>query len=68
MYRSFEEQQEIAVSDMVHARDESLQDWLRDVQTYRTTTDWYVAVEYQRLSSIKAIFAGYQTRKLQCNY
>jgi len=31
-------------------------------------TDWYVAVEYQRLSSIRVIFVDYQTSKLQCNY
>ena len=32
------------------------------------STDWYITVEYQRLSSIKVIFVNYQTNKLQCNY
>jgi len=29
---------------------------------------WYVAIEYQRSSSIRIIFIDYQTSKLQCNY
>ena len=32
------------------------------------STDWYVTIEYQRLSSIRVIFVDYQTSKLQCNY
>ena len=32
------------------------------------SADWYVAVEHQRLSSIRVIFVDYQTSKLQCNY
>ena len=30
--------------------------------------DWYVAVEYQRSSSIRVIFIYYQTSELQYNY
>jgi len=29
---------------------------------------WCVAIEHQRLSSIRIIFIDYQTSKLQCNY
>ena len=32
------------------------------------SADWCVAVEYQRLSSIRIIFINYQTSELQCNY
>ena len=32
------------------------------------SADWYVAVEYWRLSSIRVIFVNYQTSELQCNY
>ena len=32
------------------------------------STDWYVAIEHQRLSSIRVIFINYQTSKLQYNY
>ena len=32
------------------------------------STDWYIAIEHQRLSSIRVIFVDYQTSKLQCNY
>ena len=32
------------------------------------STDWYVAIEHQKLSSIRVIFVDYQTSKLQCNY
>jgi len=32
------------------------------------STNWCVAIEYQRLSSIRVIFIDYQTSKLQCNY
>ena len=32
------------------------------------SADWYIAVEHQRLSSIRVIFIDYQTSKLQCNY
>ena len=32
------------------------------------SADWCVAVEHQRLSSIRVIFVDYQTSKLQCNY
>ena len=32
------------------------------------STDWCVAVEHWRLSSIRVIFINYQTSKLQCNY
>ena len=34
----------------------------------RVSADWYIAVEHQRSSSIRAIFVDYQTSKLQCNY
>ena len=82
---------------MIHTRDQSPQDRLRDVQTCRTTlaltyilyylsaiwsqlqnkrkkfemglsTDWCIAVEYWKSSSIKVIFIDYQTSKLQYNY
>ena len=29
--------------------------------------NWCVAIEHQRLSSIRIIFVDYQTSKLQCN-
>ena len=32
------------------------------------SADWCVAVEHQRLSSIRVIFVDHQTSKLQCNY
>ena len=32
------------------------------------SADWCVAVEHQRLSSIRVIFVNYQTSELQCNY
>ena len=32
------------------------------------STDWCVAVEHQRLSSIQIIFVDYQTSELQYNY
>ena len=32
------------------------------------STDWYVTIEYQRLSLIRVIFVDYQTSELQCNY
>jgi len=32
------------------------------------STDWYIAIEYQRSSSIEVIFVDYQTSKLQNNY
>ena len=32
------------------------------------STNWCVAVEHQRLSSIRIIFVDYQTSELQCNY
>ena len=32
------------------------------------STDWYVAIKYQRLSLIRIIFVNYQTSKLQYNY
>ena len=32
------------------------------------SADWYIAVEYQRSSSIRVIFIDYQTSELQCNY
>ena len=32
------------------------------------STNWYVAVKHQRLSSIRIIFIDYQTSELQCNY
>ena len=32
------------------------------------STDWCVAIEHWRLSSIRIIFIDYQTSKLQCNY
>jgi len=32
------------------------------------SADWCVAIEYQRLSSIRVIFANYQTSELQYNY
>jgi len=32
------------------------------------SADWCVAVEHQRLSSIRIIFIDYQTSKLQYNY
>ena len=32
------------------------------------STNWYVAIEYWRLSSIRIIFIDYQTSKLQYNY
>jgi len=32
------------------------------------STNWYVAVKHQRLSSIRIIFINYQTSELQCNY
>jgi len=34
----------------------------------KVSADWCVAVEHQRLSSIRVIFVNYQTSKLQCNY
>ena len=34
----------------------------------KVSTDWYIAVEHQRLSSIRIIFVDYQTSKLQYNY
>ena len=34
----------------------------------RVSTNWCVAVEYQRLSFIRVIFVDYQTSKLQYNY
>ena len=32
------------------------------------STDWYIAVEHWRLSSMEVIFIDYQTSELQCNY
>jgi len=32
------------------------------------STDWYVTIEHQRLSSIIFIFVNYQTSELQYNY
>ena len=32
------------------------------------STDWCVAIEHQRSSSIRVIFVDYQTSELQCNY
>ena len=32
------------------------------------STDWCVAIEYWRLSSIRVIFIDYQTSELQYNY
>ena len=32
------------------------------------SADWYVAIEYWKLSSIKVIFVDYQTSELQYNY
>ena len=32
------------------------------------STDWCIAIKYQRLSSIRVIFIDYQTSKLQYNY
>jgi len=32
------------------------------------STDWYVIIEYWRLSLIRIIFVDYQTSELQCNY
>jgi len=32
------------------------------------STDWYVAIEHWRLSSIRIIFVDYQTSELQYNY
>ena len=82
----------IILLDMVHIRDESLQDWLGDVNLWnnlsfslyaassvcyvvtildkrkkseiKVSTDWYIAIKHQRLSSIKVIFVNYQTNKL----
>ena len=34
----------------------------------KVSTDWYIAVEHQRLSLIRIIFVDYQTSKLQYNY
>ena len=34
----------------------------------KASTNWYVAIEHQRLSSIEVIFIDYQTSKLQYNY
>ena len=32
------------------------------------STDWYIAIEYWKSSSIRVIFVDYQTSKLQCKY
>ena len=32
------------------------------------SANWCVAIEYQRLTSIRVIFINYQTSELQCNY
>ena len=32
------------------------------------STNWYIAIEHQRSSSIKIIFVDYWTSELQCNY
>jgi len=32
------------------------------------STNWYVAIEHWRLSSIEVIFVDYYISKLQCNY
>ena len=34
----------------------------------RASVNWCIAVEHQRLSSIRIIFVNYQTSELQCNY
>jgi len=34
----------------------------------KVSTDWYVTIKHQRLSSIRIIFINYQTSELQCNY
>ena len=34
----------------------------------KVSADWYVAIEYWGLSSIRVIFVDYQTSKLQYNY
>ena len=34
----------------------------------KVSTDWYIAIEYWRLSSIRVIFINYQTSELQYNY
>jgi len=40
----------------------------KKVSEMEVSTDWYVAVEHQGLSSIEVIFVDYQTNKLQYNY
>jgi len=32
------------------------------------STNWYITIKHQRLSSIRVIFVNYQTSELQCNY
>ena len=34
----------------------------------KVSTDWYIAIEHQRSSSIKVIFVNYQTSELQFKY
>jgi len=40
----------------------------REKSEMEVSADWCVAIEHQRLSSIRVIFVDYQTSKLQCNY
>ena len=40
----------------------------REKSKMGVSNDWCVAVEHQRLSSIRVIFVNYQTSELQCNY
>ena len=34
----------------------------------KVSTDWCIAIEYQKSSLIRVIFINYQTSELQCNY
>jgi len=36
----------------------------REKSEMGVSTEWYVAIEYQRLSSIRVIFVDYQTSRL----
>jgi len=40
----------------------------REKSKIGVSTDWCVAIEHWRLSSIRIIFVDYQTSKLQFNY
>jgi len=67
------------LSGVVHTKGESPQDVLsvycvvvisneRKKSEMEVSTDWWVAFEHWKLSSVEVIFVDYQTSELQYNY